>query len=150
MKEAVVLDAEPVGVLSNPNATRSVIAGRQWMADLIVAGRRVIVAEIADYEVRRELLRLNSVPSLVLLDTLLQQTEYLPLTTAAMRKAAELWAIARSQGRPTAPDPALDADVILAAQALTLGDPAGVVVATGNVAHLGRYVASEVWTNIVP
>src|SRR5262245_30495174 len=60
--------------------------------------------------------------------------EYLPLTADALRRAAEFWALARQGGYPTAPDPALDADVIFAAQAATLGAPA--VVATGNVAHL--------------
>jgi hypothetical protein len=65
-----------------------------------------------------------------------------------MRWAAELWAQARQGGYPTAPDPALDGDVILAAQALSLGVP--VVVATANVAHLSRFVPADVWQNIAP
>jgi hypothetical protein len=52
-------------------------------------------------------------------------------------------------GRPTAPDLSLDADVILAAQALTLGVP-GVVVATSNAAHLRRYVPALPWRQIAP
>ena len=68
--------------------------------------------------------------------------EYLPLTTAAMRKAAELWAIARQTGRPTAGDKNIDADVILAAQAIALGEP-NTVIATTNVSHLSRFVAAE-------
>ncbi len=66
-----------------------------------------------------------------------------------MRKAAELWAQARQSGRQTAADPALDGDVILAAQALTLGLPQ-VVIATTNVGHLGRFVPAELWQNIIP
>jgi toxin FitB len=65
-----------------------------------------------------------------------------------MRRAAEWWAQARSTGQATAPDPALDADVILAAQAMSLNAPA--VVATGNSAHLGRFVPAEFWSSVTP
>ena len=78
-------------------------------------------------------------------------SDYLPITTAAMRQAAEFWAQARQRGEPTAPDLALDAYVILAAQALVAGASAGnVVVATTNVAHLTRFVAAETWDQIRP
>jgi predicted nucleic acid-binding protein len=126
-----------------------VIRCRRWLDDLLAAGRRVLIPEITDYEVRRELLRAKLAASVSFLDLLAQRAEYIPLTTAAMRKAAELWADARQRGRPTAADPALDADVILAAQALTLGAPQ-VVVATANVRHLARYVPAELWHAITP
>jgi predicted nucleic acid-binding protein len=145
---AVVLDTGPLGLLANPNPSPHPTACRQWVAALRAAGRRVIVPEIADYELRRELLRLNRVRSIALLDLLAQQLEYLPLTTAAMRKAAELWALARRQGRPTAADAALDGDVIVAAQALTLG--AAAVVATSNPAHLARFAPADDWRNVAP
>jgi predicted nucleic acid-binding protein len=83
------------------------------------------------------------------LDRLAGLLEYLPITTAAMRQAAKFWAQARQQGRPTAGDQALDGDVILAAQAVTLG-VADVVVATTNVAHLSRFVSAETWQSIRP
>ena len=86
--------------------------------------------------------------SLVLLDSLPNQVQYLPLSTPVMRLAADLWAWARNTGRQTAPDPALDGDVILAAQAISLGVP--VVVATVNTAHLSRFVTAELWHAITP
>jgi predicted nucleic acid-binding protein len=149
MSAVVLLDSEPLGLLSNPNLSARVRRCRQWLDDLLATGRRVLIPEITDYEVRRELLRANLALSITFLDLLAQRAEYLPLTTAAMRKAAELWALARQQGRPTAADPALDGDVILAAQALTLGAPQG-VVATSNAIHLARYVPAERWQNITP
>jgi predicted nucleic acid-binding protein len=105
------------------------------------------VPEIADYEVRRELLRANKVRGLARLDALADLLEYLPLTTAAMRQAAVLWAQARQQGRPTADDKALDGDVILAAQAITLGTTE-VVIATTNVGHLSRFAPAALWPDI--
>jgi len=148
MSAAVVLDSTPLGILAHPRNPPHVAACRQWLADLIVASRRIIVPEIADYEVRRELLRLGSPNALINLDQLGAQLEYLPLTTTAMRLAAALWAQARNTGQPTAPDHALDGDVILAAQAISLNTP--VVVATGNPAHLTRFVPAELWSNITP
>lgn len=148
MKDVVVLDATPLGILSHPRNPPHVTACRQWVADLLAAGRRVIVPEIADYEVRRELIHRTSRIALNHLDQLAVQLEYTPLTTAAMRLAAELWAQARTAGHPTASDHALDADVIVAAQALMLKTP--VIVATGNPRHLIRFVAADLWSNIKP
>ncbi len=37
---------------------------------------------------------------------------YQPLTTVAVRKAAEFWADARNRAKPTASQPALDADAM--------------------------------------
>jgi predicted nucleic acid-binding protein len=105
------------------------------------------VPEIADYEMRRELLRANKVSGLTRLDALARLLEYLPLTTAAMRQAAVFWAQARQQGQPTADDKALDGDVILAAQAITLG-VRDVVIATTNVGHLSRFAPAALWPEI--
>ena len=145
----VLLDAGLLGLLSNPNPSPQPIACRQWAAALQAAGRRLIVPEITDYEIRRELLRANLSLSIVLLDALAQQLEYLPLTTQGMRRAAEFWAMARQIGQPTAGDKTIDADMILAAQAATLAVPE-VVIATTNVGHLSRFVPAEPWQNITP
>ncbi len=111
-------------------------------------GIRVIVPEIADYEVRRELLRANKTNGLQRLDGLTQLLEYLPLTTTAMREAARLWADVRQHGKPTAGAEALDGDVILAAQAMTFG-ATDIVIATTNVGHLSRFIAAELWQDIL-
>ena len=85
------------------------------------------------------------------LDQLKERIGYVPLTTETMLLAAQFWADARNQGRPAAPDEALDADVIMAAQAAVLesgGDDAPVEVATENVGHLSRYVTARLWEQI--
>ena len=114
---------------------------------MVVNGARVIVPEIADYEVRRELIRARRTGGITRLDALIAQVDYLALTTRAMRQAATFWAEARQQGRPTAADPALDGDVILAAQAATL-ELTDVVIATTNVRHLSRFVPAALWFDI--
>ena len=110
------------------------------------AGVRLVVPEVADCEVRRDRLRARKTRSLRELDRLKSVHIYQPITTAAMLRAAELWADARRRGRSTADPKELDGDVILAAQAIE----AGAVVATENVGHLGRYVAADHWANILP
>jgi len=68
-----------------------------------------------------------------------------------MRLASDLWAQARKGGWATADPHALDGDVILAAQALALTPtPTGLVVATGDVAHLSRDLSAREWTTITP
>jgi predicted nucleic acid-binding protein len=114
---------------------------------LVDQGHRVLVPEIADYEVRRELLRANKAHGLRRLDTLIGLLEYLPITTAAMRQAASFWAESRKAGQPTAPDLAFDADAILAAQAVTLA-PGEVVIATTNVSHLSRFAPASHWRDL--
>jgi predicted nucleic acid-binding protein len=149
MTQVVLLDSTPLGLLTAPPARIDTQACSQWLGGLIAAGVRVIVPEIADYGLRRELLRARKVASVRRLDALAQATEYLPITTAAMRQASELWAHARQQGQPTAADKTIDVDMIMAAQALTLGVPA-VVIATTNVGHLSRFVPAELWQNVTP
>lgn len=113
------------------------------------AGADIVVPEIADYEVRRELLRLNAATALANLDATLARQTYLPLNTAAMRLAAELWARARAAGKPTADPHALDGDVILAAQVLNKGyDMNDVIVASSNTVHLAQFVPAANWDRI--
>lgn len=149
MSRIVVLDAGPLGLVTNPKRSPQSLACAQWLQSLVASGTQVILPEISDYEVRRELLRAQKLKGLERLDALAGLLQYLPLSTAAMRQAALLWAEARQQGQPTAGDKALDGDVILAGQAMTLEAP-DVLIATTNVGHLSRFVPAEIWQNIKP
>jgi len=148
----VLLDAGPLGMVTNPRATPQNVQCQQWVAKLLASGVRVLVPDIADYEVRRELLRANRLTGIAHLDRAKITMGHLPITTEAMLKAAEFWALARQQGRPTASDAALDGDVILAGHAVVLAaqEADRVVIATANLAHLSRFADADLWQNIQP
>jgi predicted nucleic acid-binding protein len=149
MSLIVLLDAGPLGLVTNPRGGSDAQRCNGWMMSLLSTGAQVIMPEIADYEVRRELLRANQTPGIQRLDELKTRIDYLPLTTETMLKAAEFWAETRQQGRPTADDKALDGDVILAAQAALMPDNGDdVIVATTNVRHLERFVTAREWQAI--
>jgi predicted nucleic acid-binding protein len=149
MPKAIFLDSSPLSILANPAQSLEVIEITQWVAECDSAGHHIIIPEIVDYEVRRELLRLNKSRSLSILDTLKNDLTYLPLNSAAITKAAELWALTRQQGKPTADDSNIDIDVILAAQIITSGlKEMDAIVATVNLRHLSLFVAAEHWRDI--
>jgi hypothetical protein len=147
----IFLDSAPLGLISNPKATPINEECRLWLRSILASGAEVIVPEIADYEVRRELLRGQMFAGINRLDALkrLRGITYLPLTTEAMLLAAGFWATARQQGRPSADDKALDGDVILAAQTRSYARPDDdVVVATVNAAHFRLFVPADDWQYI--
>ncbi|HZT42966.1 MAG TPA: PIN domain-containing protein [Chthonomonadaceae bacterium] len=120
--QAVVLDTGPLGeVTKRRGHSAGADACRKWLEGLLRAGIKVYVPEIADYELRRELLRTKKTDSVRRLDTLKARARYLSITEAIMLKAADLWATARNRGFWTADPKALDGDVILAASVLSLG-----------------------------
>ena len=123
MSRVVVLDSGPLGALCNAGKKKGPHAASQWFGTLMSNGVRVVVPEIADYEVRRELLRAGKGASIEALNGLWDSLSYWALTTAAMRRAAELWADARQSGRPTAGDDTIDADMILCARSAGVGRP---------------------------
>ncbi len=149
MSRIVLLDSAPLGLISNPKVSPETQACRAWVKTLVAAGIVVVVPEIADYEVRRELLRARKTGGVARLDLVKASLDYAPITTAAMLKAAELWARARQMGRPTASDHALDGDMILAAQASVLADDGhDVTVATTNISHLAIFIPAQHWRDI--
>ncbi len=148
----LLLDTMVLGQLCHPKAHGPV---KDWLSDILKKHSDTIVvavAEVADYELRREFLRgiaKNQIKpkSLKRLNALASLLDYQPLTTGTMRDAAQLWADARNFGYPTSHKKALDGDVILAAQARE--NPA--IVVTENRKHLTVYgVQAEEWSDIQP
>lgn len=152
MTDVIVLDAGPLGLLAHTGVAPVVARCSRWAERLLANGTRFAVPEIADYEVRRELLRLRHARGLSRLEAILDSpgVDYLPVTTPAMRLAAEFWARTRQQGRPTADPRELDCDVVIAAQARLAFDDDRFIVATTNVRHLSPFVPAAEWWSIGP
>ncbi len=126
---------------------------REWIEACEEAGRIILVPSIVLYESLREIERRSAMSQKAhLLEfTFSSLNRFLPLTTDHLILAAKLWGISRRNGSTTASDFALDIDIILCAQTLSLGlDPSEYVVATTNVRHLAQFANCEVWQNIVP
>ena len=146
MAKEIMLDTGPLGMITHPRPNPAIV---DWFKQLLQAGVSFLIPEIADYEVRRELLRAGRHKGVERLDQLKDATSYVPLRTAAVLRAAEFWAKARNEGYPTADDKALDGDVILAAQAVIASDSGTtVVIATTNVGHLVRFADARRWNEI--
>lgn len=152
MSKLVVLDTGPLGMLAHAKLTPEREQCLHWLQGLLTQGVQVRVAEISDYELRRELKQIQSNKSIQKLDHLGATLGYIPITTEAMRQAAEMWAKLRSTGRVAASKDALDGDVILAAQATVEASHdssiTAVVVATTNVRHLSWMIQAAEWQNI--
>jgi predicted nucleic acid-binding protein len=150
MNSVVLLDTGPLGLITNPRASQEADACNHWLQALVLQGMQVKIPEIADYELRRELLRADKFNGIKRLDDLRRYLDYIPITTQTMLKAAQFWAQVRKQGMPTADNKALDGDVILAAQAAIIREEGyEVVIATTNVGHLSRLSSAKEWRNIL-
>src|SRR5438132_10558234 len=149
MSMVILLDAGPLGLITNPRASQETRECNQWIESLALQEIEVKIPEIADFEVRRELLRADKFKGIERLNDLQKYLDYVPLTTQTMLKAAQFWAQVRKQGMPTADNKALDGDVILAAQAAIIKDEGHeVIIATTNVRHLSRLASAQEWGKI--
>jgi len=145
----IFLDLGILGMVSNPRGTNSNLACQLWLENLLINGENIVIPEIADYELRRELIRANKKAGIKRLDQLKSVLTYLPITTETMLLAAQFWAEIRQKGKPTAAPNSLDGDVILAAQAkLEEIKRFQVIVATNNVKHLSLFIDARHWSII--
>jgi predicted nucleic acid-binding protein len=136
----LLLDTAVLGEVCHPRKYADV---RAWLARA-VAHHDVLISEVADYELRRELLRIGSHRSLDRLDELTRELTYVPMATSTWRAAAKLWATLRRGGVVTAAPTALDGDVLIAAQALA----EGASVVTPNVRHFDAIVPALTWRDV--
>jgi len=147
----IVLDTGVLGLAIHPSTKAEPRDCKEWLRSRMRQGDVFYIPEVVDYELRRELLHLGFADSVARLDELKSAVGYMPITTATMLKAAELWASARRAGIPTADVKALDVDMILSAHTILLGALVGSapIVATTNVRHLSQFVDARRWQDIV-
>ena len=147
MTTIFLLDASIVGAVTNPKTNnQSVRECQGWFERCLERSQIFVLPEIADYEIRRELLRANKPNGIIRLDRLKSLVDYQPINTETMLLAAQLWAESRQRGNPTADPKELDGDVILAAQAKQL-EFLGyeVVIVTTNIGHLSQFATARLW-----
>lgn len=133
----LLLDTAVLGEVCHPRKYGDV---RGWLARAVIH-HEILISEVADYELRRELLRIGSHHSLARLDELTRELSYIPMATSTWRAAAKLWATLRRGGIVTAAPTALDGDVLIAAQAIA----EGATVVTPNVRHFEPIVPALTW-----
>ena len=155
MRQIIVLDTSPLGMISNPNASAENDAINEWVLKLLRRNELIVIPEIADYEVRRELIRSKKLRGIYNLDTLKSKLKYLPINTETMLEAAQLWAEARNIGKPATNNLALDGDMILIAQMRAASrvwaeeaNGGHTILATTNVKHLTHFCDARLWRDV--
>ena len=152
MARFILIDAGLLGFASSPPKSEGFAEFDAWVETMIAEGVDFLVPELCRYEVRRELIRLNSSAKLRRLDQFTNRFAFAIVTAEAWERAADFWAIVLQAGRPTASPDALDADAILAGVAATISRPGDqVVIATTNVRHLSWFpgIDARRWVDIL-
>lgn len=152
MSRIVLLDAGPLSQIVHPSVKGELGEIKDWFKKLRASGVEVRVPEIADYELRRNLILEDSLESIAKLNQLLRETGgAIPTTRKVWEKAAEWWAECRKPGGKgeTCDPKRLDADVILCATVWSVTRPHKTAeVATTNVKHISRFVTAKLWREI--
>lgn len=146
MSQPVILDSGPLGQISHADPSRHAEI-KAWFDLLVIRDIAVFIPAIVDFEVRRSLILADRTRSLARLDDLQARATLLPITNADLRLAARLCATSRKQGQSVGDPKELNADVILAAQAMSVPQA---VVATENIGHLGQFTEARPWATIKP
>lgn len=151
----VFLDTGILGLICSPKNDGEAGECKAWLYKLLAKSVYVVTSDLCDYEVRRGLLLAASknpkLSGLENLETLQEIIDFLPLTKPAMKRAAQLWADSRIQGKLTAAAENIDADIIIAAQYQLLKEEYPgryLAIATTNVKHLSQFADAREWRSI--
>ena len=102
MTTIFLLDASILGAVTNPKTNNlNVQECQSWFNRCLEKSMIFVLPEIADYEIRRELIRANKINGINRLDRLKSILQYQPIDTNTMLLAAQLWAESRQRGTPT-------------------------------------------------
>jgi len=147
--EPHLLDSNIISRLLHPKHPNNIDLCKWFINFLNGDRKKIFLPEIVAYEVRRGLwvkkLKDNNCKSLERFDHFSKHLNYLPINSNVFKIAEELWARARINGYPTASNDSLDADVLLAAQALEVEGS----VITENIRHLKNYVRTHHWKELI-
>lgn len=155
----VVLDTNILGVLATPNdsesleregESREVYYCTEWLYRLLSKGAQVVIPNICDYEIRRELIRISS-SSVEELNNLRESLDCYEVTFDVLEEAAEIWAESRKISQPNTQKENIDVDCIVAACCRVLErENSGrvVILATKNIKDFQRTTNCALWQDI--
>ncbi len=115
--KVIVLDSTPLAELCRKKPKQEVIDLLKFIddSDFIIK-----IAEITEYEVRRELLRTKKDKACRRLGRYHLTERTIPINREALILASEIWAELRNSGKSTASNQRIDCDTIMIAQSLSL------------------------------
>ena len=134
----LLLDTNTLTELCHPHRGLRV---RRWFEAMHVR-HTVFLSGVAEYELRRELVRNHSVRALDALENLAERLPYVPMDRPMWKCAAVVWADQVAKGRM--PAQGISGDTLLAAQALVVR----AVVITENLKHFEGIVLAMSWTDV--
>ncbi|MDJ0742465.1 MAG: hypothetical protein QNJ32_03770 [Xenococcaceae cyanobacterium MO_167.B27] len=144
-KRIILLDTGVLGKICHKKLDNNITKVLNYLQQEKIGLR---VAEISDYELRRNFLLESLDKSIGKLNKFRKTDRLLFFDTETMIIASEIWAEIRKQGNPTENKDSLDGDVILAAQACQLKEYyEEVIILTTNAKDIAKfnYLGLKTW-----
>jgi predicted nucleic acid-binding protein len=136
-----MLDTNMLVRICHPTDYRDV---QEWLRSLLLRGAdapELLVSVLADYELRRALLRRGAHASLAQLDSVVRSASYVPVTAEVGRRAADISAGLSPELRRRVSD----VDILIAAQAQIEN---AILVTSDRALHDVPGVVAKDWTEI--